>query len=619
MIENSFQNPRAYYQSRLDFFEEDIANLSKKDKYFTTLRILVFFGGCAVSIFFLLSKSSFLIWTSLFFIGVYLFLFKRHEGLKKLLDLQIRIKKLNTLEFNALNGDISQFKNGEAYFNSVHDYSADLDIFGDKSIFQYINRTVSRYGSDVLASWFLKPASLETIKSRQKSARELAQKTLWMEEFRSVNFIDKESTDHLQRFFYWLNVPSEINFSKPLLFFIKSSPVILGISCFFVLVQLIAPDWVALHPSYFWKISALLSPWFFLNLGITGIFTKRINKAHQLLSGQSATLFSYSDFIQKVENEPFTSEALIALQGVIKDTPAASKVIRKLSIILEKFDGRLNLLVTVFTNGIYLSDLRLAYELDNWKSKNSLLPPVWIKAIAEMEAFISLGMLAFNEENWVFPVPDAVQNSIKASQMGHPLIPVQKRILNSCEILPPNQVILVTGSNMAGKSTFLRTLGVNLVLAQLGSKVCAESFHFKPTSIYTSLRIADSLQENTSSFYAELKRLEVLIKRTKEGEPIFFLLDEILRGTNSNDRHLGSKAVLKHLINAHSFGVLATHDLSLGELENIYPNQLKNMHFDVTVKGEELYFDYTLKSGICTSLNASILMRKIGLDIDTSL
>ncbi|HRP18347.1 MAG TPA: DNA mismatch repair protein MutS, partial [Ginsengibacter sp.] len=205
---------------------------------------------------------------------------------------------------------------------------------------------------------------------------------------------------------------------------------------------------------------------------------------------------------------------------------------------------------------------------------------------------------------------------IKGTSVGHPLITADKRVANNINIPSQGKIMLVTGSNMAGKSTYLRSVGVNCVLAFCGAPVCATEFQVSDVAIISSMRIEDNLQESTSTFYAELKKLKAIIDRVNQGERVFILLDEILRGTNSTDRHTGSKALIRQLIEKQSVAIIATHDLELAAMKDTYREHIDNYHFDVQVNGEELYFDYKLKEGICKSMNASILMKKIGIELD---
>jgi DNA mismatch repair ATPase MutS len=253
--------------------------------------------------------------------------------------------------------------------------------------------------------------------------------------------------------------------------------------------------------------------------------------------------------------------------------------------------------------------------LNRWRQRNRAKLSAWYELIAEFEVLTSLATLQFNQPQWVFPELVEQHFTLHGKDIGHPLIGAEKRVDSSFSLCGTGKVALVTGSNMAGKSTFLRSLGVNIVLAQTGAPVCARSFKLSPVHLMSSMRIADNLAENTSTFYAELKKLKTIIEAVNEQEKVLILLDEILRGTNSTDRHTGTEALIKQLIKKNAVALIASHDLALADMEKEYPLALQNYHFDVQVEGEELYFDYLLKKGVCTSLNASILMKKIGIEM----
>jgi DNA mismatch repair ATPase MutS len=240
---------------------------------------------------------------------------------------------------------------------------------------------------------------------------------------------------------------------------------------------------------------------------------------------------------------------------------------------------------------------------------------LWYQLVAELEVLNSLSTVHFNHPEWTIPAFEKEHFTLEAESLGHPLIHPAQRVTSDFRLRGQAKIALITGSNMAGKSTFLRSLGVNIILAQAGSPVCASLFILSPNKLMSSMRIADNLAENTSTFYAELKKLKTIIEAVNRNEPVFILLDEILRGTNSLDKHTGSEALIRQMIKQKAVAVLATHDVELGKLENEFPNSINNYHFDVQVEGEELYFDYKLKHGVCTSLNASILMKKIGIEV----
>lgn len=282
---------------------------------------------------------------------------------------------------------------------------------------------------------------------------------------------------------------------------------------------------------------------------------------------------------------------------------------------MNRFDMRYNMLVFIFLNSFLLWDVRQMRALNGWREKNRHRLPRWFDLIGELEVVNSLATLHFNHPAWCWPSLGGNYFTFSGSRLGHPLIPEGQRVTSDFTLSGTPKVALVTGSNMAGKSTFLRSLGVNTVLAQIGAPVCAATLELSPVRLMSSMRIADNLAENTSTFYAELKKLKTIIDVIRTHEAVFVLLDEVLRGTNSLDRHIGSKALVRQIIREGAVAVIATHDVEIAGLEADYPRLLENYHFDVQVEGEELYFDYQLKHGVCQSLNASILMKKIGIEL----
>jgi DNA mismatch repair ATPase MutS len=308
---------------------------------------------------------------------------------------------------------------------------------------------------------------------------------------------------------------------------------------------------------------------------------------------------------------------LIRLQQSLRsdENKTASAEIKNLENILNRFEVRLNILAFIILNTFFLWDLWQIIALNTWRKTNKNFVANWFNAIAELEVTGSFSVLNFNNAGWCFPEIADEHFTLSGKQIGHPLIPKKQRVNNDFSINGTARIDLITGSNMAGKSTFLRSLGVNMILAYAGSAVCAESFIVSVVQLMSSMRIEDNLAENTSTFYAELKKLKSIIDAVNQQEKTFILLDEILRGTNSLDRHTGSKALIQQLIRQHAIGIIATHDIELSKLENDFSAAIKNYHFDVQVNGEELYFDYKLKHGICRSMNASVLMKQIGIEM----
>jgi len=288
---------------------------------------------------------------------------------------------------------------------------------------------------------------------------------------------------------------------------------------------------------------------------------------------------------------------------------------KKLKGIVQRMDWRLNPVVFIPLAILFQWDLQQVIALEKWKRRNNKSIIQSFEALGNFEAINSFATLHFNHPDWCFPDLKKEHFIIEGKDVGHPLINKIKRVNNCIDINNKGIIMLVTGSNMAGKSTYLRSIGINAVLTMAGAVVCAKSFSLSPVQLLTSMRIADNLEENTSTFYAELKKLKTVIEKVNNHEKVFILLDEILRGTNSLDRHTGAVALTKQLIRKQAAGIIATHDVELAKLKHDYPANIYNYHFDVQVNDGELYFDYKLKEGICTSLNASILMKKIGIEL----
>ena len=343
---------------------------------------------------------------------------------------------------------------------------------------------------------------------------------------------------------------------------------------------------------------------------------RNINKIHSSVGKTSELLKSFMETIKLIENQQFKSQKLNNLQNQFTYAKGtASAKINELSILVNKLDYRLNVFVGIPLNLFYFWDIRQVLKLERWKVENQERISTWFKTMAEFEALSSLANLSFNNPEWIMPTIVSEHFKLITEDLGHPLIPGKKRISNDFKVDQTGKIIIVTGSNMSGKSTFLRTVGINIVLALAGGPVCAKTFTTSRILVLTSMRIIDSLEENTSSFYAELKRLAGIIQIVERNEKAFLLLDEILRGTNSNDRHIGSVALIKQLVKSNAVGIIATHDLALSQLENEMPQEIDNYNFDVKIENDELFFDYKLAKGICKSLNASILMKKMGIRV----
>jgi hypothetical protein len=510
------------------------------------------------------------------------------------------LEEINRLEIKCLEGDISGFKGGEEYAERDHPYTYDLDIFGRTSLFQLISRTTSKPASGLLAGYLKQPAAADEIMSRQEAVKELAPLTDWRQELITIGYQNAGTTNDPSALLNWL-VSSDLFSNRR-----REKAVIGGLSLLaFASIALVVAGLPAV----------LLAPLFTVNFIFYFTRFRKIAKLHEQVSRSSDLLRTYASSIGMIEKETFMAGKLKMLQGSFRGGSDASVQVRILARLVNRLDSRLNVLVSIPLNLLFFTDIRFCLALEEWKGQHAASIPMWFAAMAEFEALSSLANMTYNNPSWVFPkiVPDFF--TFRTANMGHPLIPEKKRITNDFESSGRGKTILITGSNMSGKSTFLRTCGINTVLALAGAPVCASSFSLSHVRIHSSMRITDSLEENISSFYAELRRLRSVITEAEKDPRVFLLLDEILRGTNSDDRFTGSVALIKQLMGYGTVAMVATHDLRLAGLSKDIPGKIDNYHFDVKICGEELFFDYKLTPGVCSSFNASLLMKKMGIKV----
>jgi DNA mismatch repair ATPase MutS len=511
--------------------------------------------------------------------------------------------RINKDELKSLAGNYYDFEGGFEHIPKDHPYANDLDIFGRASLFQYINRTTSEPGSKQLADYLKYPAAIPEILERQAAVKELSAKSLWLQNLQAVGKKDKITFSTLHRLEQWMNEPPAFSNFKPWRWLRYILPAI-SLSVLMLYIFDVA------------GVNILL-----LSLLIFAVLVYQIDKVvapvHERVSKIANELNTLSGSIAQIEKEKFDNPLLRKMQsGFIINNEQASKDIYLIKKILDRLDLRYNFVVSIPLNILLLWNLQQVLDLEKWKSKQQNNFNSWLDALAKFEALNSFAILYFNHPEWIFPTIKPEYFSIAGQNIGHPLIQKEKRVNNFINIENSAELMLVTGSNMAGKSTYLRSIGVNVVLAMAGAPVCATEFIVSHVQLISSMRITDNLEESTSTFYAELKKLKTIIEKVNAGEEVFILLDEILRGTNSLDRHTGSKALIKQLIKHKAAAIIATHDLELANLKENFSDNILNYHFDVQVSNDELYFDYLLKPGVCNSLNASILMKKIGIELD---
>ena len=531
----------------------------------------------------------------------FLFLVKKSGDCSRKITITGNLIRINNDEINALDGDSSAFDGGSDLIDSNHDFSGDIDIFGSDSLFGYLNRSVTGPGRSILAGWLSDPFNLrDRVTERQEAVRELAGKLGWRQQF-MANGLDKPlNEEEIKDLTRWLN--EEDDFFSPA--FVKLSCFILPLAVIVLLLFVIA----GVLPLMVFGFM------FVFNLMVIGVFIKKSNRIHAMVSQKQLFLSSVGELIELFEKEEFTSALLAGIKKKIyTETGSVADKIRELNTIIQWFDSRLNLFAGFILNGLLLWDFQCIWRLEKWRKSATSDLPDWLRLIGEVDALSSFANYAYNNPDHTFPLVVNEGTVLEALRMGHPLLKKETRIDNDFTIHQSGQVIIITGANMAGKSTFLRTVAVNMVLAMAGAPVCAEKMKLSPAMLLTSMRTTDSLSRNESYFYAELKRLKALKERLENGERIFFILDEILKGTNSTDKSLGSKLFLRRLVKLGATGLIATHDISLGEMENEYPGIVVNKCFEIDIDGENVSFEYILRDGITRKMNAVFLMNQMGI------
>ena len=593
--------PLNYYTGRKDILQLKLEKLQQKKSVFGWLR----FGSIAAIIaafYFLWAMGTgYVIIASVLLLAVFVRLLLADLKNKAGISHITRLININKNELKSLSGNYHDFPQGNEHIPGDHLYANDLDIFGKASLFQFINRTTSEMGSRQLADHLQFPAEQELIIERQIAVKELSKKIEWLQDLQSIGNDKQITISTKNRLENWISEPPAFSGFKAWKWLRYVLPAII-ISVIILYIFNIVQESI-----------------FYASLLVFAIIAYQVNRIvapiHDKLSKVAEELAILSKSILHIENETFKSPLLTQLQSTfVQQDKKISADIKKLKKLLDKLDLRYNLVLSAPLNILLLWNLQQILDLEKWKRDTQHVHP-WFETVGHIEALNSFAVLHFNEPGWAFPEIVPGYFFIEGKDIGHPLIGNNKRVNNDIEIKHKGELMLVTGSNMAGKSTYLRSIGVNIILAMAGAPVCAKYLKVSHVQVISSMRITDNLAESTSTFYAELKKLKTIIEKVNKGEKIFILLDEILRGTNSVDRHTGSVALMKQLIKHNAAAIIATHDLELAKLKDEYPENIINYHFDVQVSNDELFFDYLLKPGICTSLNASILMKKIGIEL----
>jgi ABC-type multidrug transport system fused ATPase/permease subunit len=583
--------PLAYYQQEKSKYKIQLEQLRVKSGRLSLMRMGLFVCTGLLA-YFAVDHTLWLV--ILLFTGlvVFILLVLYHEQLRYKRDLVTHLLKINIIEIEALSGNYSDLNTGSEFIDPKHFYSNDIDLFGKGSFFQYLNRTCTDSGKKELAE-ILTSNDISGIDKKQLALQELAKEPGKRQLFMALARMVSTAVDN-QVIVSWIKnykgiLPGSMKYLPTV--FAALSVLLIGLSIFGVL-----------------PFSVLLL-WFTIGLVITAIRFKHVNQLYQDAGNAKNTFKQCHKLLKEIENYDFRSDLLVQQQSKIKTADKnASLIFMKFSKIMDAFDQRNNMIFGALGNGFLLWDLHQGFRIEKWIAQYRDQVENWFEIIAFFDARFSLANYVFNHPRHCFPSLNIDENVMEASAMGHPLIPADKRICNDFYI-KDQDFIIITGANMAGKSTFLRTVSLSVVMANEGLPVCAETFHYTPVKLITSMRTSDSLADESSYFYAEIMRLRFIVEQMKK-EKYFIVLDEILKGTNSKDKAMGSKKFVERLVESGSTGIIATHDLSLCDIETKYP-QIKNKYFDVEIKNDALYFDYLLKDGVCVNMNASFLLKKM--------
>lgn len=548
----------------------------------------------------------------LIFIITFPVLVKYHNRLKKKRFHVDSLLKINEEEIARLSRKLKGMEGGEKFGDLHHPYLGDLDVFGEHSLYQLINRASTYKGKVLLAQWLKHPAPREEVISRQAAVQEMQNQLEWRQDFQAHGRVAKENEEDTDTLLRWVEEPVALE---------KRGLYLLAM----FIMPLIALSGIIMYffadGNAYWPISAIL-----INGIILWSTAEKASLTHKKTFSSIGALQAYRAMILSVEEKNFSHARLQELKVHFQhEGIQASKEISKLEYILDNFNARANIFYHIF-NIVFLLDVFWLLRADQWK--NNLKGDIgrWFDSISELDVLNSIAGFAFSHPEYVFPQIAEEKYVLEAEALGHCLINANGRVDNDFSMQGKGTVCIITGSNMSGKSTFLRTVGVNIVLALMGAPVCAKKLNTSVMQVFTSMRTQDSLEESVSSFYAELKRLKQLLQMLQTPGvdtprvntpqlPVIFMLDEILKGTNSQDRHNGAASLIRQLSKLPAFGFVSTHDLELGNMEKVL-NSVINYSFTSSIEEDEIYFDYKIHEGICKSFNASKLMAKMGIAIE---
>jgi len=608
------------FEEKIKTSEENIENILSKLRRLSIARVIVFVGSLVLIVFLANERAIILLLIILpICSAIFILIVKRYNKLRFQEHQASFLKRINEEELLRLDNNLDNFLTGEEFITPGHAFTTDLDIFGKNSLFQLLNRTTTESGRLLLAKWLSKSVFVEEMTARREAVQELTPNVNWRQTFQAFGMHHATKDSDFFALNEWLGKEAKLLPKK--LRYLGISIVLSVLACiaaFFYLKNLFT---LGLNARDTLLVSIFLIPLLIVN----GWFINSIRNVAiaivDSLQQNVGILKAYEALIIKIEQEKFKSDKLQSLQAVFtKDGYVASLAMKELRRILSlaqlkatkksPFGNQLYPLFNIF----FIIDVYWIIASERWKEKYSKYVSHWIDAISEFEALNSMAGFHYANPSYTYPEISTAPYIIEFEALGHPLIHKNHRVENDFKIEGQGEITLITGSNMAGKSTFLRTVGLNLILAFMGAPCVAKGGRLSKLDVFTSMRTQDNLAAGVSSFYAELQRIELLLQLLKAGKPIFFMLDEMFKGTNSEDRFKGGVSLIKQLSELSAFGMISTHDLELSKIAGKHLN-VSNFSFNSRIEAGQLLFDYKLTEGICSDFNASELMKRSGIEI----
>lgn len=592
----------SFYEGEISKYEEKIKNINGVITKISTLRLIIAIMAVLLAYYFYKGESiAYLISSIVISVGIFIVVAYYHnKRIQEKREYEIYIN-INRNGINRIKGTFKEREDkGEEFLSDEHPFASDLDIFGRNSLFQMINSTKTKFGRAKLSQMLNLNAipSREEILKKQEAINELGKKVEWRQRLEVKSTIKKSGTKDINELLEWANRKSEI---KPLFKIVPYLFIaITMISIVLVVLKVLPISYVILV--------------FMINYLVVKILTKDLVQIIKLFDKHKKDIEAYTNLLILIENENFDSVLLKELKNKMNSSgKSCVEEMKALKKLVDWLGDSSSNAYYLLLNVTVLSDTFILRNLEKWRRLNGHKLEAWLNVMGEFEALSSISNLSFDFDEWSYPTISNL-DVVEGINIGHPMLG-ERAVVNSFTLNHDSKVALITGSNMSGKSTFLRTIGLNLLLSYIGAPTCSNGFTCGVFSIYTCMRTKDNLEESISSFYAEILRIKILIEAAKNGEKVFFLLDEIFKGTNSKDRHEGAQVLINQLVNNNAMGLVSTHDLELCDLEKT-KKWIKNYNFQEYYEKNNIKFDYKLREGRSKTQNAVHLMKLAGIEFN---